>query len=355
MQPSLPRPSRRRVSRCLCLALTGLSVLLGVPSLQPAERPPAGQTPSLGLARLIGGVDYVPLATWARRFQMTVERTGASRTVHLKGEKNTLLLTVDKLDVSLNGLHLFLGDPIRLIDDVLYLSRRDAEQFLGILLAPPAPTSPPVRTIILDPGHGGKDPGKENHRLKLAEKTFTLDVALRLETLLKARGYQVILTRREDRYVELEERTAFVRRHQADLFVSIHFNAFEAPRVTGTETFILTPQGQASVPEAEKDRKGEALAYPGNRYDTANLLLGHAMHTALIKALGLVDRGLKRYRYSVLRTADCPAVLVESAFISNDEEAGKIADARYRQTMAEAIAAGIDAFSYHVGRGQSKD
>jgi len=201
--------------------------------------------------------------------------------------------------------------------------------------------------IALDPGHGGKDTGTQNRKLKLDEKTFTLDVALRLRALLRKQGYKVVMTRTDDRYIPLEERSEIANKAGADLFISIHFNSVEnAPSVSGTEVYAMTPQYQhsSSTSPGAKDSMART-AYPGNRNDPWNAVLGYSIQNQLLAKLGTEDRGFKRARFAVLRLVKSPAVLVESGYLSNPAEAHKIATPAYRDNIAEGIAAGIRAYS----------
>lgn len=290
------------------------------------------------------GVDYVEAGDVAQRFGLTTNWITPRKKIRLKSERTTIELAADSVEVWVNGLKVFLGEPVVSRNGELFLGLRDAEQLLRPILSPgsvgPAPT---LRTIVIDPGHGGDDPGNQNSRLRLTEKTYTLDIAKRLERLLKAQGFRVVLTRTNDRRLDLDDRTEIARKARADLFISIHFNAFSESRVSGTETFVLTPHLQRSSPQAERDTSMVATRYSGNKYDHWNALLGYQMHRQLVQQLKLEDRGLKRFRYRVLCTVDCPAVLVEAAFLSNDAEGRKVATATYRQKIAEAIAAGVKA------------
>jgi N-acetylmuramoyl-L-alanine amidase len=183
---------------------------------------------------------------------------------------------------------------------------------------------------------------------------MTLDVALRLKKVLETRGYAVELTRSDDRRVELEERANLAARAKADLFLSIHFNALPptvAGRVTGSETYVLTPQFQRSSGDEKKDKKAE-LAFPGNRLDYANAVLGYCLHRQLLTDLRSSDRGFKRARYIVLCYAECPAALVEAAFLSNNAEARRIATPEYRQQIAQAIASGVGAYAATLAAAQ---
>lgn len=322
-------------------------LLLVAALLFPAH--PANAAAGSGSVRMYG-VDYVDAQEFARRFGLTHRWTVARKKAQLKSRWTTIDLALHSVEASLNGVTLFLSEPVVLRNGRLYLSRGDADGLLAPILAPKSIGPRRVRTIVVDAGHGGKDPGNRNRAMKLEEKTFTLDVARRLERLLKAEGFRVIMTRKSDRTVSLDRRAAIANRAKADLFVSIHFNAFSQSRVAGAETYVMTPRRQRSTPQAEKSSQMAATNFPANRHDRQNALLGYHVHRSLVKTLGVPDRGLKRFRYSVLRSVNCPAVLVEAAFLSNSAEARKVATPAFRQRLAVAIAAGVKRHAAAAGR-----
>jgi N-acetylmuramoyl-L-alanine amidase len=297
------------------------------------------------------GVDYVDARDFAERFGLSPGWLEPQKKLRLQSQWTTIELAVHRDELSLNGTRLVLSEPVVAQNGSLYFAKGDAELVLAPILSPPAAgTSRVVKTIVVDAGHGGEDPGKQNHGLKLDEKTFTLDVAKRLERLLKAADFRVVMTRKNDRTVELDERVAIAEKAHADVFVSIHFNAFTDAAVAGAETFVTTPHRQPSSPARENDTSMIATAFPGNRHDGWNAVLGYQVHRHLAGQLKSPDRGLKHFRYHVLRMVDCPAVLVEAAFISNAAEARQITSAAYRQQLAETIAAGLKAYAAAVDR-----
>jgi N-acetylmuramoyl-L-alanine amidase len=288
------------------------------------------------------GADYVDARDFGRRFGLSASWVDAQKTLRLKSVTTTIELTLHSQESTLNGLRVYLSEPVAAREGMLYLGRSDIEDLLvPILTQNSAGTRSAVSTIVIDAGHGGNDPGNQNPRLKLNEKTFTLDVARRLDRVLKAQGFRTIMTRTSDRTIDLDRRAEISNRARADLFVSIHFNAFSSREISGTETYVMTPYLQHSTPQAEHDETMPKTRYPANRHDDWNAVLGYHMHRSLLAGLKSSDRGLKRFRYSVLRSVECPAVLVEAAFLSNDLEARNVASATYRQRLAEAIARGI--------------
>lgn len=259
----------------------------------------------------------------------------ANKTLRLEFE-------VDSRDFLLNGRRVFLGEAAVAYRNTIYISRLDRDRLLRPILDPRmiGGPVPGLRTIVIDPGHGGKDDGAVNPRFKLKEKEAALDVALRLEKLLKAAGYRVLLTRRKDVFVPLPLRPAFAKHEKADLFISIHFNANDTRTVVGTETYILTQQHQRST-GSDRRQPEDALRQPGNGADGWSAVLGFKLHNALVGGLQSFDRGLKRARFAVLRDIVCPGLLIEGGYLSNDVEARKIASAEWRQKLAASIADGV--------------
>lgn len=240
--------------------------------------------------------------------------------------------------IDLGGVRIWLGQPVIEDGGKMYISRRDLDKSLSPILAPQAVSVPKLRTIVLDPGHGGKDPGKQNLKLAIDEKTMALDVVRRMKFILEAKGYKVFVTRTRDNFVELDDRPGYANRMKADLFVSIHFNAGPAS-VTGIETYCLTPAGQHSTNDARS--AGDTGEETGNKNDRWNILLGYYMQKTLVDRLDTDDRGVRRARFAVLRDINCPGVLVECGFMSNPGEAAKIAKPLYRESLAQGASDAI--------------
>ncbi|GAB5559862.1 MAG: hypothetical protein SynsKO_15090 [Synoicihabitans sp.] len=260
-----------------------------------------------------------------------------------------LALQRDSREIYLNGLRIFLGEGILRAGDELWLSRVDQNKLLSPLLRPVAyaDTARPVKRIMIDAGHGGKDRGTYSDPLALAEKHVALDVALRLGEILQQQGFEILQIRTDDTFVEKGERARLAVESGADLFVSIHFNAAGNPEANGSETYVLTPARQRSSGDSTSS-PAELPPEPGNVTDPWNAILGHEVHKAMINRLGTTDRGLKRARFAVLRLNEIPSVLVEAGFLSHEAEAQEIASPRRRGEIAEAIANGIVAYSTQV-------
>ena len=192
------------------------------------------------------------------------------------------------------------------------------------------------KTIVLDPGHGGKDQGAEGHT-GAVEKTLSLDVAKRVRALLAQDGYQTYLTREFDRYLTLEERTQFARDKAADLFVSIHINASENAQAEGIETFV------------------RAVALEQDTLDACNTILAASIQRNLLSRTQANDRGLRRAGFYVIKNAPCTAVLVECGFLSAPKEEARLLSGSYRQRLARGIYDGIRAYARQTRKAQLFD
>jgi len=313
----------------------------------PAKRP---------LASRRRANEAVSLADFAQRHHLTLVWIEAGKRLQLKGDGLLVDLEIGSREFAIDGLRVFLGEAVRAPQGIPQISRIDAERFVAPILRPAvsAGPAPVLRTIVLDAGHGGRDTGKDNASQKVQEKTLTLDTVRRLKPLLEAQGYRVVLTRNDDRYLDLTERAEIAERAGADLFLSVHYNSVEvgAERVTGAEVFTMTPQDQLST-DQKPDRQA-SLANPGNLYDTWNSVLGFSLHQSLVNNLRVADRGLKHGRLAVLRLATCPAALVEAGYLSHPDETRRLATLEYRQKIAEALADGIKAYAQALAATQAK-
>jgi N-acetylmuramoyl-L-alanine amidase len=321
----------------------GLALVLAVFS--------AAQSAPLPVRRIFD-VDYVRLADVDAQFGFKGKWIELGRRVVLGDSSNKVEFEADSREIVVDGLHVFLGEPVIERNGQLYVSKIDYDRRLVPMLRPallgPPPPNPHI--IAIDPGHGGTDHGTENKRLGLMEKTFTIDVAFRLQKILEAQGYKTVLTRTEDVYIPLGRRTEIANRAHADLFVSIHFNSLDPDtKTTGTEVYTFPPKTQHATEWWSQRRKNdsdvELLDEPVNRYDCWSAIFAHAMHGQVLASLKTVDRGEKLKHLGVLRQLNCPGVLVESAFLSNDAEAKRIATPEFRQQVAEAMASAIRAYS----------
>jgi len=348
-------------------AFGALSLVAGAGLLttQAAETPAARVAPTRPVAPAplpvtrINGLDYVSVADVAKRLGLKLEWLESGKKVALTAAANRATLEADGREVAVNGLRIFLGDPARARGGQLFVSRIDAERCLTPLLKPGLGVAPlpPPKIIAIDPGHGGRFAGTENVQLRLQEKHLALDVSLRLKKLLEAAGYQIVMTRTTDvelapsRDTDVALRGEIANRGGADLFVSIHFNSLpDDTKTSGSEIYTFAPQHQRSSNSWGNGKNdAEATASPVNRFDHWSVVLAQAVHRNVLSTLKTFDRGKKINQLGALRRLECPGVLIESAFLSNETEARRVATPAFRQQIAEAIAAGVQDYAATLG------
>jgi N-acetylmuramoyl-L-alanine amidase len=294
-------------------------------------------------AAAFNGQSYVPIADWARANGLRC--FWLKRGDEIMATNRTTRLVFDKYSrmAEVNGINVALSFPVALDHGTLLIAQMDLNTAIRPLLFLPRFADPKrITTICLDPGHGGKDTG--NHTFWHSEKTYTLALALEMRDQLQRAGFNVILTRSQDTYVELPDRPALANRRGADLFVSLHFNATPTGKddVEGPQTYCITPVGASST-----DAQGEGANYgptTANRVEQKSLLLAYQMQKSLVQSLRVPDRGVRRARYAVLRDATMPAILIEGGYMTHPVERKKIYDAVYRRQMALAMVKGILAY-----------
>lgn len=169
--------------------------------------------------------------------------------------------------------------------------------------------------VVIDPGHGGRDPGAVGIG-GLQEKQVIFPMSLRVAELLEQQGVTVVMTRRDDSTLDLQSRVDIANRSQGNIFVSIHANAISMsrPDVNGVETYFASESGRR---------------------------LAASLQSSMIAATGMNDRGVKQARFFVLRHTNMPAALVEVGFVTGAQDAPRLADPAWRETMSQAIARGI--------------
>jgi N-acetylmuramoyl-L-alanine amidase len=234
----------------------------------------------------------------------------------------------------------------------------------------PTTDSGRIRTIVIDAGHGGKDPGAIGPN-GLKEKDVALSIAKRLKAKLESKmNCKVLLTRTTDKFLELDERTMFANSVNADLFVSVHLNASRDRKARGVETYFLSParsKGELATAAREnmmalgsQDEVENDLAYimsdlsSTQKVNDSAVLAGSVQHsvTAGLRHANLPvkDKGVKQAMFYVLWRASMPSVLVETGFISNREDERRFRNPAYLDSVAESIAGGLASYgrSYMV-------
>lgn len=256
----------------------------------------------------------------------------------------------------------FLLNPVaghghRLVIDLFPLQANE-------VIAPPSWDPNPERDIMvaIDAGHGGEDPGATGPR-GVQEKRVTLEIAKRLQQELNALpGIKSFLIRDGDYYIELRQRYEMARKQRADLFVSIHADAFKTPKPSGSSVFILSRNGATSEAArllADSENRADEIGgvFLGDKDDTVRTVILELSQSGTMQASDLAADSLlgslrsigkvhkdrvERANFAVLRSPDVPSVLVETAFISNPQEEARLASPSHQTILARAMAAGIE-------------
>ena len=255
------------------------------------------------------------------------------------------------------------GDGKRLIVDVTQAAPT------GKAPPPPAPAPKPTSNkkppvVVIDPGHGGIDPGAVGY---VVEKAITLDVGLRIKRLLEAQGIQVVMTRTQDVHLSADKRTdlglraAMTDSSKRNLFVSIHVNSAVRP-AQGIEVYYfgetMSPSLLAQVirengggdlgQQLTREARGLAQQAARDVVAQANLQfsrrLAQMVHDSMVEVTGAVDRGVQSAPFYVIRNARIPAILTEIGFANPPQEGPRLADPNYREKLAQAMAQAITKF-----------
>ena len=230
----------------------------------------------------------------------------------------------------------------------------------------PVPVSTKVRRkriIVLDPGHGGKDPGAIGSYSRTYEKNITLEVGKELKKILQNRGYIVYLTRENDIFIPLRQRIKIAQKHKADLFMSIHADSARNHRATGLSVYTLsdTASDQEAAALAERENKADIIGgidLGGNtkevndilislsQTDTRNRSSKYATYLVqeMSKSVKLVRNTHRFAGFAVLKAPDVPAALLEMGYLSNRTEEANLRTPAYRKKLGEAAARAIDRY-----------
>jgi N-acetylmuramoyl-L-alanine amidase len=249
-----------------------------------------------------------------------------------------------------------LEDPFRLVLDV-YRPREPAASGSG------QTGLEPLRLIVLDAGHGGHDSGASGPS-GLAEKAVVLDVTKRVARMVEEElGVKVALTRSNDTFIPLRERTNFANKQRADLFVSIHANAHPRSVSEGVETYFLSSEasdsdarqvaavenGVVQFESPASRAKGDVLKsilwdLAQSEFQHESSSMAETVQDSMTKSLSLVNRGVKQAGFYVLGGAAMPAILIEIGFLTNPKEEKKLGSPAYRESLARAIFAGLSEY-----------
>jgi len=205
-----------------------------------------------------------------------------------------------------------------------YAESKPGQKFEEIPSITPPPQVESSRLIVIDPGHGGSDPGASGSidGVTYDEKDITLSVSLKVADILRNNGYNITMTRDDDSYPELHDRPAYANNVNASLFVSIHANSYDVSTANGTEIYYCKSNN-------------------GDSYGITSEQLANNILDSMMSEIDTRNRGVKTANYVVIKESEMPAVLVELGFLTNPSDMKKMADDNYQNAIAVGIANGI--------------
>lgn len=282
---------------------------------------------------------------------------------------NEIVIDLRATDVAVDSYRL--ENPFRIVLDVRKGVPAGGSQpgtLPGLDIKPSEP--PGIHTIVLDPGHGGKDVGAIGPG-GIQEKDITLQICEKASALISKRvGARVLLTRTTDEVVPLDQRTAFANQYKADLFLSVHLNASLTKGARGSETYFLSVDAsdELAAKVAERENAGSAAPAPSSdlklilwdlaqqEYLKESSTFAETVQTQMNLLAGIQNRGVKQAPFKVLVGATMPAALVEVGFISNPDDEAKLKDPAFQEQLADALVTAIqnykDDFEVRIGISQ---
>jgi N-acetylmuramoyl-L-alanine amidase len=323
--------------------------------------------------RVFNDVSYVPLPRLCDVYGIDCKWDGFTRTAVLV-KNGRIILRAGSDRVIVNDTEKKLSSPTVFTNSVVYVPESFARNTLASIMgARPAEkeAAPRVRlpsgrysikTIVLDAGHGGKDPGAVGRRLRIKERDLTLSIAKKVRRILEDNGIKVVMTRDSDVFIPLPNRSRIANSSGADLFISIHANASRSRSLNGFECYYLseatddnaraleafenatlkTDEGTVLQHSSSLDKTLWDMTLTENRRESAQL--ASSICKSVDNSLITRNRGIRTARFYVLKHTRIPAVLVETGYISNKFEELKFKDESYADRMADVVAKGILAY-----------
>ena len=309
----------------------------------------------------IGGAEYVSLSQFCRSYGSEYFVDNISKVAEIRYGKYSVKIMPDSNISLINGSVRRFSPEATVKNNELYIPLSlagyiEKEIFKYERRAViPTVKGVTIKRIVIDPGHGGKDPGAVG-RNGLREKDVVLDIAKRLkDELRKKENFDIVMTRTNDEFISLHRRSEIANQANADLFISVHANASRSRNVKGFEVYYLS-NATDDTARAIAAVENQALSFENNSYNNENPTVwdmklqefrNESKELAAIicnkasSRLCVENRGIKSARFYVLKGARMPSVLIEVGFISNKEEESNLLSSSYRQQVAQAIAEGV--------------
>lgn len=310
-----------------------VKVAESAPSAPPAA--PAAPVASPWHVREVEGVEYLPLEDLRSFYKLMPLQPKGRRVVGQRMLGNgevTLVFGPAPRELRIQERLFILSHPVQ--EDAsgdLLVSKTDVLQVIEPVLRPTYIANRcAVRTVVIDPAHGGHDTGTVTPYAREAD--VALVVALKLGAELKKRGYEVIYTQEHNQYVSPQSRVDKANAAPAAIFLSLHLNSGRSD-VKGSQVYTIAPLEQGEKPLA------------GHAYSQSSIALALALQSSLVEKAETEDGGCRRAHYSPLNSLRCPGVMVELGYATNPEEGTRLSTEEYQMKLAGALADGVDAFA----------
>lgn len=306
----------------LCLA--ALALLLPAPAVTGDG--------AMWNATSVGDIGYLPLED-LRSFYKLLPLQAEKGTRAVGNGAVSLVFGPGARDLQINGIHCVLSHPVKdvVTNQDLLISKADMVKLIDPVLRPTYIANRRlVKTIVIDPGHGGHDAGTVTPQVR--EGDVTLLVANKLAEELRKRGFHAVLTHDVNRYQSDQQRVDVANGALNAVYVGLHLNSGRSD-IRGAETYTVDP--------AEPSAKG----LPGNEHDAANAALALALQSALVQQCGAPDGGCRRAHYSLLSSLNCPAASVELGYATNAQEGALLNTEAYQTRLATALADALERFA----------
>ncbi len=315
-----------------CILLTGTAIAAPAPVAWDVAK--------------IDGREYVSTES-IKQFYNFTKMTRSEGTLILENSILEVQLKVGSNECLMNNVKFVFCQEICTLDGKVYVARIDLAKFIDPVLRPSyIKNAEDFRTVVLDPGHGGHDPGAVNPFG--TEANYNIRTALIAKRLLEAKGFKVVMTRTNDLFQSLQDRVNTANGvSENSIYVSFHFNSGDRA-ARGIETFILSPPGVAHY--GRDFKQADLASHAGNEYDSANIALATAVHGTILRRLGrnTLDRGIKHARFTVLSGVRHPAILLEGGFMSHPFEARLIQNEAYQNAIASGVVEAIIKYRFAV-------
>lgn len=287
------------------------------------------------------GLDYLPVSQLKAFYKFPRLINEESGNFSLRSNTMIIKGTTGSNEMFINNVKFLLKHPALSSDGGPLISRHDLARFLDPVIRPSSSVQfKPVALVVIDPGHGGNDSGASGPQGN--EAVYALDAAQRLQRKLDEMGIKALLTRNQDHFMSLKERDDFAASQPEAIFISLHFNS-GPPEEQGFQTFFPDEDS------AQADRPDKPV---GSDYFAACIRLATAVHANCLYKLRRPDGGIRAAKYTTISgQVKTPAILIECGYLSHPEEAALIATEAYRQTLAEAVAGGVQNYLRAIQKG----